>query len=196
MHWAITLRNGNRAATPLDCPHHLVKNPPANAGRHKRYGFNPFVWKIPWSRKWAYHSSGAYHSSILAWSIPWTEEPRGLQFIGLHSQTRLKWPSTHVYLIHSSLKKFGDKHIYLSIPVYFFPLQIQLWAHISNEGCIFWRLGINMRVLVLTRLIYWEKIIFCFFFLMVSFHITWWEYPVSHFGSLVSFPTAVSFGFL
>ena len=26
----------------------------------------------------------ATHSSILAWRIPWTEEPGGLQFIGLH----------------------------------------------------------------------------------------------------------------
>ena len=25
----------------------------------------------------------AAHSSILAWEIPWTEEPGGLQFIGL-----------------------------------------------------------------------------------------------------------------
>ena len=24
------------------------------------------------------------HSSILAWRIPWTEEPRGLQFMGSH----------------------------------------------------------------------------------------------------------------
>ena len=35
----------------------------------------------------------ATHSSILAWKIPWTEEPGGLQFIGSQkSQTRL---STH-----------------------------------------------------------------------------------------------------
>jgi len=26
----------------------------------------------------------ATHSSILAWRIPWTEEPTGLQFIGSH----------------------------------------------------------------------------------------------------------------
>ena len=26
----------------------------------------------------------ATHSSILAWRIPWTEEPRGLQSIGSH----------------------------------------------------------------------------------------------------------------
>ena len=30
------------------------------------------------------------HSSILAWDIPWTEEPGGLQSTGLHkSQTQL-----------------------------------------------------------------------------------------------------------
>ena len=27
----------------------------------------------------------ATHSSILAWEIPWTEEPRGLQLMGLQS---------------------------------------------------------------------------------------------------------------
>ena len=29
------------------------------------------------------------HSSILAWKIPWTEEPGELQFMGLQSWTRL-----------------------------------------------------------------------------------------------------------
>ena len=29
----------------------------------------------------------ANHSSILAWEIPWTEEPGGLQSIGHKSQT-------------------------------------------------------------------------------------------------------------
>ena len=28
----------------------LVKNPPANAGRHKRHRFHPWVRKIPWRR--------------------------------------------------------------------------------------------------------------------------------------------------
>ena len=31
----------------------------------------------------------ATHSSILAWRIPWTEEPGGLQSMGLQSRTRL-----------------------------------------------------------------------------------------------------------
>ena len=30
----------------------------------------------------------ATHSSILAWRIPWTEEPGGLQFMGLQSLTQ------------------------------------------------------------------------------------------------------------
>ena len=36
----------------------------------------------------------AAHSPILAWRIPWTEEPGGLQSMGLQSQTRLKRLST------------------------------------------------------------------------------------------------------
>ena len=31
----------------------------------------------------------ATHSNILAWRIPWTEEPGGLQPMGLRSQTQL-----------------------------------------------------------------------------------------------------------
>ena len=40
-------------------------------GRHKIHSFNPWVRKIP-SRR------AATHSTILAWRIPWTEEPGGL----------------------------------------------------------------------------------------------------------------------
>ena len=31
----------------------------------------------------------AIHSTILAWRIPWTEEPGGLKSVGSQSQTRL-----------------------------------------------------------------------------------------------------------
>ena len=38
----------------------------------------------------------AAHSSVLAWRIPWTEEPGGLQVLGVsQSQTRLKQLSMH-----------------------------------------------------------------------------------------------------
>ena len=36
----------------------------------------------------------ATHSSLLAWEIPWTEEPGGRQFMGSQSLTRLKRLST------------------------------------------------------------------------------------------------------
>ena len=53
-----------------------VKNPPANAGNGKRHWLDPWVGKIPWRRKMA------THSSILAWKIPWTEEPGRLHSMG------------------------------------------------------------------------------------------------------------------
>ena len=46
----------------------VVKNPPANAGDLGNTGVIP-----GWGG-----SPGGGHSSILAWRIPWTEEPGGL----------------------------------------------------------------------------------------------------------------------
>ena len=53
----------------------VVKTPSANAGNIREAGL------IPGSGR----SSGGGHGnplSIVAWRIPWTEEPGGLQFIG------------------------------------------------------------------------------------------------------------------
>ena len=36
----------------------------------------------------------ATHSSILGWEIPWTEEPGGLESMGLQSQTSLSDQTT------------------------------------------------------------------------------------------------------
>ena len=52
---------------------------------------------IPWRRAWA------IHSSILAWRIPWTEEPGGIQTIGSQSRTQLKWLSQHTHAWISGL---------------------------------------------------------------------------------------------
>ena len=72
----------------------VVKNLPANAGgrrdlgwenkkereawvgKKKRPGFDPWVGKIPMEEE------TATHSSLLAWSISWMEEPGGLQSTG------------------------------------------------------------------------------------------------------------------
>ena len=58
----------------------VVKSPPANAGD---------MGSIPRLGKYLEKEMAAY-SSILAWDIPWTEEPGGLQSTGLQkSQTQL-----------------------------------------------------------------------------------------------------------
>ena len=54
----------------------MVKNPPANEGTQDTwvrslYGEDPLEEEM------------ATHSSILAWRIPWMEEPGGLQSMGL-----------------------------------------------------------------------------------------------------------------
>ena len=36
----------------------------------------------PWSRKIPLEEEIATHSSILAWEVPWTEEPGGLESMG------------------------------------------------------------------------------------------------------------------
>ena len=55
----------------------MVKSPPANAGDGRDAG------SIPGSGN-PLEEGMAAHSSILAWRIPWTEEPGGLQSTGSH----------------------------------------------------------------------------------------------------------------
>ena len=56
-----------------------VNNLPANVGD---MGLIPKLGRAP-------EKEMATHSSILAWKIPWTEEPEGLQSIGLQNWTQL-----------------------------------------------------------------------------------------------------------
>ena len=58
----------------------MVKNPPVNAGDVRDMG----------SLEDPLEEGMAAHPSILAWRMPWTEEPGGLWSIGSQSWTRLK----------------------------------------------------------------------------------------------------------
>ena len=51
----------------------MVKNPPANAE----------MWVLPLGQKEPLEEEMATHSSILAWEIPWIEEPGGPQVHGV-----------------------------------------------------------------------------------------------------------------
>ena len=53
----------------------MVKDPPASA-EDVRYVAVSLGWEDPLEKEMA------THSSILAWEIPWTEEPGGLQSSG------------------------------------------------------------------------------------------------------------------
>ena len=53
----------------------MVKNPPATAGDVRDVGLCPGMGRSPGKEM-------AIHSSILAWEIPWTEKPVGLQSMG------------------------------------------------------------------------------------------------------------------
>ena len=55
----------------------VVKNSPANAGDVRDTGSIPGSGRSP-------GGGMAAHSSILAWRIPWTEEPGRLQSMGSH----------------------------------------------------------------------------------------------------------------
>ena len=57
----------------------MVKNPPANAEDVRDAG------SIPGSGR-SLGEGKATHSSFLAWESPWTEEPGGLQSVGLGLQ--------------------------------------------------------------------------------------------------------------
>ena len=70
----------------------MVKNLPANAGDTRDAG-QSLGWEDPLEK------GMAAHSSILAWRIPWTEEPGGLQSIRSQRVRHNKQLSTHL-LIH------------------------------------------------------------------------------------------------
>ena len=53
-----------------------VKNPPATQETQEMQ-VQFLGWEDSWEKKMA------THSSFLAWKIPWTEEPGGLQSMGL-----------------------------------------------------------------------------------------------------------------
>ena len=74
----------------------------------QRLKYLPAMWETwfnPWVRKIPLEKEMATHSSILAWRIPWTEEPGGLQSTGLQ---RVRLP----FLRRSELSCFYDRRYF------------------------------------------------------------------------------------
>ena len=70
----------------------------------QRHGSDPWVREIPWRRKWQ------PIPVILAWEIPWTEEPGGLQSMGLQT-VRHSWATNtfHFRRPQGRREKKGEK---------------------------------------------------------------------------------------
>ena len=82
----------------------MVKNLPAHAGDAGDAGSIP-GWEDPLKEEMA------THSSVLAWRIPWIEEPGRLQTMGLQSRTRLERLNRHVRTMNiekGNIKKGGS----------------------------------------------------------------------------------------
>ena len=67
----------------------VVKNLPADAGYRRQ---ERRIWSL--GREDPPEEKMATHTSVLAWKIPWTEEPSRLQSMGSQSRTQL---STHTH---------------------------------------------------------------------------------------------------
>ena len=70
----------------------VVKNPPTNTGDTRDTGFG-----LPGSGR-TLEKGMAAHSNILAWEIPWTEEPGGLQSMG-SQRVRHKRATEHLICV-------------------------------------------------------------------------------------------------
>ena len=77
-----------------------VRDPPAHAG-----GARDWVWSL--GGEDPLEEEVATHSSTLAWRIPWTEEPGGLQSMGSQSQAGLSDWATHTQITYHSPAHLG-----------------------------------------------------------------------------------------
>ena len=76
----------------------MAKNPPGEAGGVRDVGSVPGSGSSP-------GGGNGNHASILAWRIPRTEEPGGLQSMESQSRTRLKRLSTSTESIGGQMDK-------------------------------------------------------------------------------------------
>ena len=80
----------------------------------RRCRFDPWVGKIPLRK------GVAIHSSILAWRIPWTEEPSGLQSMGC--RVGRDWVTEHAGCLSQHLVGTKVRRAYM------FPLRCAVWS--------------------------------------------------------------------
>ena len=139
----------------------LVKNPPA-CRRHNETWVRPLGWEDPPEKQMA------PHSSILAWKIPWTEEPGRLQSMG-PQRVRHNWAyttHTHIYCNCWNIWSYSWCHFCFLFPVLcfsripsivgfisFFPLQCFLLKNSLCYTLYFMEISLNTFTHILNLLV-------------------------------------------
>ena len=95
----------------------VVKNPPA---KEETCGFEMWFWSL--GQEDPLEKGKATYSSILAWRIPWTEEPGGLQSTGLQ---RVGWDWSNLTFGKFS---FGCGHLFSRKRSQSFRVVIRAWG--------------------------------------------------------------------
>ena len=117
----------------------VVKNPPTNA---------VWRWDMPvrsLGQEDPLEKGMAIHSSILAWTIPWSEEPGRLQFIGLH-RVRHDWNHLVHSTQHNSVKQLCLNLKKRSDSSFFFISRVENWQLMGLYICLYKCLYVWMHV--------------------------------------------------
>ena len=123
----------------------VVRNPLASAGDVRGVGLIPGLGRSP-------GGGNATQSSILAWSIPWIEEPGRLPSMGSQSQAWLKWLNTHTQDVTlvclASHGLFLELQLWLSLNIFSFPLvsPVAQWWRIHLQCRRYRRCGFDLCV--------------------------------------------------
>ena len=101
--------------------------------RHKRYRFHPWVGTIPRRRVWQ------STPSILAWRIPWTEEPGGLQSVW-SQRVKHSWSDlahgTFLRKVSLKLTFQVNKHVLGALGAWCYAGQQSLKGECSRNICL------------------------------------------------------------
>ena len=112
----------------------VVENPPVNAGDTGDVGSVPGMGS-------PLEEEVVTHSSILAWKIPWTEEPGGLHSMGLQRVIHIHMhihthTYTHIYkCIHTHIHMHAHIHIHMNTHAHTYTY-IYTYMHI-HIGCLY-----------------------------------------------------------
>ena len=103
----------------------MVKDPPANVA-------DAGVWSLGWEDP--LEEGMSTHSSILAWEIPWTKEPRGLESMG-SQRVGHNWTTEHAHTL------FLVSHLVLTLAFGYswcFHSFVGLVPSLAVTLCLFW----------------------------------------------------------